>query len=104
MSDIQAQITTIQGVTKGTTTVDSAKTALNKIKADVQTIQAQFPDLKSSLKQKLQSANAAFKTQVQAVLSSITSAQSLSGAAAALTSAGQTLATAYRQAYATVGC
>jgi len=103
-SDIKKQVTTIQGVTSGTVSPSDAKSALQAIQKDLQTIQAQIPDLKGSIKQQLQTANAAFKTQVQTIASSITGAQSLSGAATALATAAQTLASSYQQAFGNVSC
>ena len=60
--------------------------------------------MKSDLGAQLKSANAAFKTQVQQIADSITSAQSLTAAATALASAGSTLSSAYQQAFANVQC
>ena len=60
--------------------------------------------MKGDLGSQLKAANAAFKTQVQQIADSITSAQSLTAAATALASAGSTLSNSYQQAVANVQC
>jgi hypothetical protein len=103
-SDIQAQITTIKGLTPSTGSIDQAKTALKKINDDLHTIASAAPDVQGDLKSNLQTANAQFKSQVQEIGRSITSAQSLTDAASALATAGDSLETSYKQAFANVGC
>jgi len=83
---------------------DAAKAALQKINSDLDTIASAAPTVKGDLGSQLKAANAAFKTQVQQIADSITSAQSLSAAATALASAGSTLSNAYQQAFANVQC
>jgi hypothetical protein len=104
VADIKTQLTKLHGVTAGTTTVNDAKTALDKISTDLGTIKTQVPQLKGSLKGQLQAANNTFKTGVQGIVDSIKSSQSLTGAATALAGAATTLQTAYTQAFAGVGC
>ena len=60
--------------------------------------------MKGSLKQQLQTANAAFKTQVDQITQSITSAGSVTDAATALATAGTALATSYQDAFRNVAC
>jgi chromosome segregation ATPase len=103
-SDIQTQITTIKNLTPSSTSVDQAKTALKKIDTDLHTIASAVPDLQGDLKSNLKAANAEFKTQVQEIGQSITSAESLTAAATALTDAGDSLESSYTQAFANVGC
>ncbi|HVI36248.1 MAG TPA: hypothetical protein VM684_08465 [Gaiellales bacterium] len=103
-SDIQAQIDTLKGLPLSSDSVDKAKAALQKINADLDTIASAAPTVKGDLGSQLKAANAAFKTQVQQIADSITSAQSLTAAATALASAGSTLGNAYNKAFANVQC
>jgi hypothetical protein len=103
-SDIQTQVDTLKGLPLSTDSVDKAKTALQKINSDLDTIATAAPTVKGDLGSQLKAANAAFKTQVQQIANSITSAQSLTAAATALASAGSTLSNAYQKAFANVQC
>jgi hypothetical protein len=104
VTDIKTQITTLKGLTLSTSSVDTAKTALQQIQADLQTISTQAPTVKGGLKSQLETANATFKSDVQRIAQSVTSAQSLSSAATAISTAGKTLATSYQQAFGNVKC
>ena len=84
--------------------MDTAKTALQKISADLKTISDAVPEVKGSLKQELQTANSTFKAQVAQTTQSITSAGSLTAAVTALQTAGAALAKSYQTAFANVGC
>ena len=88
----------------GQSASDKAKTALQKINSDLDTIATAAPTVKGDLGSQLKDANAAFKAQVQQIADSITSAQSLTAAATALASAGSTLSDSYQQAFANVKC
>ena len=103
-SDIQAQVDTLKGLPLSSDSVDKAKTALQKINSDLDTIATAAPTVKGDLGSQLKAANAEFKTQVQQISDSITSAQSLTAAATALASAGSTLSNSYQQAFANVQC
>jgi hypothetical protein len=103
-SDIKTQVDTLKGLPVSPDSVGKAKTALQKINSDLDTIATAAPTVKGDLGSQLTSANAAFKTQVQQIADSITSAQSLTAAATALASAGSTLGNAYQQAFANVQC
>jgi uncharacterized protein YoxC len=103
-SDIQTQVDTLKGLPLSPDSVDKAKTALQKINSDLDTIATAAPTVKGDLGSQLKAANAAFKTQVQQITNSITSAQSLTAAATALASAGSTLSNAYQKAFANVQC
>jgi hypothetical protein len=104
ISDIKTQITTLQGLPLSTSSVDTAKTALQKIDSNLKTIQSAAPTVKGDLQSQLKTADATFKTQVQQVSQSVTSASSLTSAVTALTTAGKTLETSYQQAFASVKC
>jgi hypothetical protein len=103
-SDIQTQVDTLKGLPLSPDSVDKAKTALQKINSDLDTIATAAPTVKGDLGSQLKAANAAFKTQVQQITDSITSAQSLTAAATALASAGSSLSDAYQKAFANVQC
>jgi uncharacterized protein YPO0396 len=103
-ADIQAQVDTLKGLPLSSDSVDKAKAALQKINSDLDTIATAAPKVKGDLGSQLKTANAAFKTQVQQITDSITSAQSLTAAATALASAGSTLSNSYQQAFANVQC
>ena len=104
ISDITTQVTTLKGLPLATSSVDTAKTALQAIQADVKTISDAAPTVKGDLKSQLQTADAAFKTQVQQTAQSVTSAQSLTSAATAISTAGTTLEISYQQAFASIKC
>jgi chromosome segregation ATPase len=103
-SDINAQVTKLKGLPASLSSLDTAKTALQQIQKDLGTIQDSLPDVTGDLKDQLKAANSAFSSQVKQVTQDITSAQSLTDAAGTLTTAGQTLAEQYQQAFAGVKC
>ncbi|HKV69126.1 MAG TPA: hypothetical protein VJN72_13635 [Gaiellales bacterium] len=103
-ADIDAQVKKLKGLPASLSSVDTAKTALQQIQKDLGTIQDSVPDVSGDLKDQLKAANSAFSSQVKQVTQDITSAQSLTDAAATLTTAGQHLADQYEQAFAGVKC
>ena len=103
-ADIDTQVTKLKGLPASLSSVDTAKTALQQIQKDLGTIQDSIPDVTGDLKDQLKAANSAFSSQVTQVTQNITSAQSLTDAAATLTTAGQQLADQYEQAFAGVKC
>jgi hypothetical protein len=103
-ADIDTQVTKLKGLPASLSSVDTAKTALQQIQKDLGTIQDSLPDVTGDLKDQLKAANSAFSSQVKQVTQDITSAQSLTDAAGMLTTAGQTLAEQYQQAFAGVKC
>jgi len=103
-SDIDAQVTKLKALPASLSSVDTAKTALQQIQKDLGTIQDSVPDVTGDLKDQLKAANSAFSSQVKQVTQDITSAQSLTDAAATLTTAGRHLADQYEQAFAGVKC
>jgi uncharacterized protein YPO0396 len=104
VADIKTQVATLKGLPPAASSVDTAKTALQKIDANLKTISDAVPTVNGDLKAELQTANATFKTQVQQAAESVTSAQSLTSAAAAVSAAGKTLEASYQQAFAGVKC
>lgn len=103
-NDIQTQITKIQGVTTGSTTLDEAKTALDQISKDLDTIAEEAPKASGNVGDQLKAANQQFKDQLNQVKDSVTSAGSVADAATAVTAAADTLAASYKSAFANVGC
>ena len=103
-ADIKAQIATLTNLPLSTSSVDTAKTSLQKIDTDLKTISEAAPKVSDDLRSQLQAANATFKTQVQGATEAITSAQSLTDAAAAVAAAGSTLQASYENAFADVSC
>jgi hypothetical protein len=103
-SDIKAQITTLTNLPLSTSSVDTAKTSLQKIDTDLKTISDATPKVADDLRSELEAANATFTTEVQQATEAITSAQSLSGAATAVAAAGSTLQASYEKAFANVSC
>ena len=104
VADTKTQVATLKGLPLAPSSVDTAKTALQKIDANLKTISDAAPTVSGDLKSQLETANATFKAQVQQTTQSITSAQSLTSAATAVTTAGKTLAASYQQAFAGVKC
>ncbi len=104
VSDINKQVTTLKGLPLETSSVDTAKTAFTQIQTDLATISTQSATVSDELKSQLQAANATFKAQVQAAAQSITSAESLSAAATAVSSAGKSLEVSYQEAFGDVKC
>jgi len=103
-ADIKAQITTLSNLPLSTSSVDTAKTSLQKIDTDLKTISDAAPKVSDNLRSELEAANATFTTEVQQATEAITSAQSLSGAATAVAAAGSTLQASYEKAFANVSC
>ncbi len=104
VSDINKQVTTLKGLPLETSSVDTAKTAFTQIQTDLATISTQSATVSDELKSQLQPANATFKAQVQAAAQSVTSAESLSAAATAVSSAGDSLEAGYQEAFGDVKC
>jgi hypothetical protein len=103
-SDIKTQIATLSNLPLSTTSVDTATTSLQKIDTDLKTISDAAPKATDDLRSELEAANATFKTEVQQATDAITSADSVSAAAAAVAAAGSTLQASYEKAFANVGC
>jgi chromosome segregation ATPase len=103
-TDIDAQVAKLQGLPASLSSLDTAKTALERIQADLTTIRDSVPDVTGDLQDQLKAANSAFSSQVSQVRQDITSAQAATDAADTLSAAGQHLSTQYQQAFAGVKC
>jgi peptidoglycan hydrolase CwlO-like protein len=103
-ADIDTQIATLQGLPASLASLDTAKTALQKIQKDLSTINESVPEVTGDLKDQLKAANSAFSSQLAQVTQDITSVQAATDAAGTLTTAGQHLAQEYQKAFAGVKC
>jgi cytochrome c556 len=103
-NDIHAQITKLEGVTTGDTTLDEAKTALQRISDDLDQIATEAPKATGSVNDELTAANEQFTEDLQQVKQGVASAGSVSGTVDAVSAAGQKLAASYKSAFADVGC
>src|SRR4051794_10190208 len=98
-SDIQKQVDTIKGLPLAASSVDTAKTAVSAISADLKTIQGAAPDVKGDLKNQLEQANSAFKSSVDSIVQSLSTSSSAASVVAAVTTAGTQLQEAYKAAF-----
>ena len=104
-TDIQTQLNDHKGMTVGTATLEDVNTSLTAIKNNVRTIEAAIPDLDGDTKTQVQTATETFKLSVTSTLIPLfTNQTSLTEARSQLTSAVTTLASSYKQTYATIGC
>jgi hypothetical protein len=103
-TDIDAQVTKLQGLPASLTSLDTAKTALERIQSDLATIRDSVPDVTGDLQDQLKAANSAFSSQVSQVTQDITSAQAATDAAGTLSAAGRHLSEEYTQAFTDVQC
>jgi hypothetical protein len=104
IADIKTQVDNLKSLTTSTVTVDAVKSDVSAISNDVQTIVNTVPQLASDKKAQVQAANQTFKTQVQAIVSSLTSNLSLSNAKTQLAAAVTALETSYKDTLQTVDC
>jgi hypothetical protein len=104
VSDVNKQIATLTALPLEASSVDTARKALQQIQTDLNTISTAAPDVTGDLRAQLKSANATFENQVQQTARSVTSASSLTAAAAAISTAGSTLEASYQEAFAGVKC
>jgi hypothetical protein len=103
-TDIDTQVAKLQGLPASLASVDTAKTALERIQSDLDTIKESIPDVTGELKDQLRAANSAFTAQVTQVTQDVTSAQAATDAAGTISAAGQHLSAQYQQAFAGVKC
>ncbi len=106
MNDVKTQVSKLQGLTSGAVSPTDAAAAVQALETDFSTIKAQASKLTGTMKANVQSANDAFSSELNAVVSSVTSSSStsLSAAASKLATAAQKLGDSYRQALSDVHC
>jgi len=103
-ADINSQVAKLKGLPPTLSSLDTAKTALQKIQKDLGTIRDAVPEVTGDLKDQLKAANSAFSSQFSQVMQNVTSVQAATDAAGTLTTAGQQLSQQYQQAFAGVKC
>jgi hypothetical protein len=103
-ADLNKQVDTLASLTPTTATTDAVSGALDAIKSDLKQISDAQGDLNDERKQEVESANQQFSAQLKAVAGDLGSSLSLSGAKAAVQSAGTELASSYQQTFASIEC
>jgi hypothetical protein len=103
-SDLNKQVDTLASLTPATATTDAVSGAVDAIKNDLKQISDAQGDLNDERKQEVESANQEFSAQLETVAADLGSSLSASGAKAAVQSAGQELATSYKQTFASIEC
>jgi hypothetical protein len=103
-SDIQKQVTQLQGLTLATATTSGVKDSLSSIRGDLQKIRDAQPQLNAERRKQVQAANDEFTSQLGSIAGDLGTNLSISGAGAKLQSAKQQLATAYRDTLQKVDC
>jgi len=104
IADIKTQVDSLKSLTTSTITVDAVKSDVSAISNDIQTIVSAVPELANDKKAQVQAANETFKTQVQGIVSNLTSNLSLSNAKTQLSAAVTSLETSYKDTLQTVDC
>ncbi len=103
-ADLKTQIDDLAGLTPANATADGVKQNLNAIENDLNQINDAQGDLSEERKQEVESATQGFASEVNAVAADLRSDLSLSGAKAKLETAGQQLASSYKQTFAQIDC
>ena len=103
-SDISKQITSLEGMTISTATVDQISKSLKAIGGDLRQIADAQDNLSSSRRAEVKTANQEFATQVRSTVTDIGRSLSLSDANAQLKTAVQQLTSSYQQTYARIDC
>jgi hypothetical protein len=103
-ADLNKQVDTLASLTPATATTDAVSGAVDAIKSDLKQISDAQCDLNDERKQEVESANQKFSAQLETVAADLGSSLSASGAKAAVQSAGQELATSYKQTFASIEC
>ncbi len=89
---------------KALTTTTGIKNSLTAIGNDLTKIKDAQPQLNAERKQQVQSANQAFRTELESVVNNIGTNLSISNAEAKLKTAVQQLAQSYQQTFAAINC
>ena len=103
-SDIQAQITTLQGLTPNLASVPQIKTSVSAIVSDLGKIKDAEPDLRPEAKQQVQQANQAFADKAKAVGTAAVSGGLSGDIAGQLKPAIQQLEAAYKEVFTPLAC
>jgi len=103
-SDIQAQITTLQGLTPNLAAVPQIKTSVSAIVSDLGKIKDAQPDLNPDAKQQVEKANQAFADKAKAVGTAAVSGGLSGDIAGQLKPAIQQLEATYKEAFTPIAC
>jgi hypothetical protein len=103
-ADIGKQVDHLKSLTVSTATVDDVQESLKAIGSDLSKIKDAQADLSDDRRQQVQTANEAFKSQLQSITQSVGKGLTVGNAKAQLTSALQQLASAYKKSFAPVDC
>ena len=103
-SDIQAQITTLQGLTPNLAAVPQIKTSVSAIVSDLGKIKDAEQDLKPDAKQQVQQANQAFADKAKAVGTAAVSGGLSGDIAGQLKPAIQQLQATYKEVFTPIAC
>ena len=103
-ADINKQIEYLKGLTLTTATTTGIKNSLKAIGDDLTKIKDAQPHPNAERRQQVQSANQAFRTQLESVVNNIGTNLSISNAEAQLKTAVQRLAQSYQQTFAAINC
>lgn len=103
-TDIQKQLTYLRGLTITTATLTGIENSVKTIGSDLSKIKDAQPQLDTQRKQQVQSANQAFGTALQGVVSNLGQNLSLSDAGTQVRTAVTQLEQAYQQALAPINC
>ena len=102
--DIAQQVDTLKGITPETFTAAAVATSLGAIQSDVSDITGAMADLSGDLREQVQSANEAFKTQVEGTVKEIGTSTTVTEAKNAITGAADELASSYEDTFAGIDC
>jgi hypothetical protein len=103
-TDIEAQLTTLKGLTPNLASVPQIKTSVSAIIADLGKIKDAQPDLKPDAKKQVEQANQTFKDQAKAVGTAAVSGGLSGDVAGQLKPAIQQLETTYKQVFTPIAC
>ena len=103
-ADINKQIDYLKGLTLKTATTTGVKNSLKAIGDDLAKIKDAQPQLNAERKQQVQSANQAFRAELESVVNNVGTNLSISNAEAQLKTAVQQLAQSYQQTLAAINC
>jgi len=103
-TDIEAQVTTLKGLTPSLASVPQIKTSVSAIIADLGKIKDAQPDLKPDARKQVEQANQAFKDQAEAVGTAAVSGGLSGDIAGQLKPAIQQLETTYKQVFTPIAC
>ena len=103
-ADINKQIDYLKGLTLTTATTTGIKNSLSAVGDDLTKIKDAQPQLNAARKQQVQSANQAFRIELDSVVTNIGSNLSISNAEAKLKTGVQQLAQSYQQTFAAINC